>query len=175
MIGNSTARWCALSLCATLLLLIGCELPDRVSRLEKENAELKTQIAKDNTVRDFDLAAKCSKDARAWFNENWSREKDTTLLNFTNHYNAKLNKCFILVEYHFNSKLADPPGFSWANDMTLTDVYENAKEAHFSQNHVTNWKPKYNLAEEVIDCDVQGDKCKTIDEFNKLIRPYMSD
>lgn len=159
---------CCLALCA-------CDA-DRVAKLEKENTDLKAQIEKQkNTALQYDLQAKCSKDARGWFNENWSRDKDTILLDFSNHYNTKQNKCFILVEYHYNSTFAGPGGSSWTNDMTLTDVYENVKYAEFVQNHITNWKPEYSLREEVITCDVQGDKCKTVDEFNNLIRPYMND
>lgn len=157
------------------LLITGCDIPDRMTRLEKENAELKSQIEKDHAVRDFDLTAKCSKDARAWFNENWSRDKNTILLDFTNHYNVKLNKCFILVEFHYTSTNAGQNGDSWTNDMALTDVYENWKYADFTENHITTWKPKYNFNKEVITCDVQGQKCKTGDEFNNLVRPYMND
>ena len=156
------------------LIATGCD-NDRISKLEKENQEMKAKLEKGNAAQEFDLQAKCGKDARSWFNENWSRDKDTVLLDFTNHYNAKLNKCFILVEFHYNSTLAGPGGSSWTNDMALTDVYENAKYADFAENHVTNWKPNLNTTQEVITCDVQGTKCKTGDEFNNLIRPYMND
>lgn len=34
--------------------------------------------------------------------------------------------------------------------------------------------PRSFLVERVITCDVQGQKCKTVDEFNNLVSPYMS-
>lgn len=157
-----------------LLPLCGCNT-DKINSLEKQNAALKSQLAKEkDTARDFDLQAKCSKDARTWFNENWSRDKDTILLDYSNQYNAQHNKCFILVELHYNSHFADPGGQSWTNDMTLMDVYENARYAHIAENHITNLKPTLNVTNDVITCDVQGQKCKTGDDFDNLIRPYMN-
>jgi len=166
--------WVAIFLGLTVVALAGCDT-ERLNKLEKENAEQEAKVDKSDVVRDFDLKAKCAKDARAWFNENWSRDKDTILPDFTNHYNAKFNKCLILVEYHYKSQFAGPGGNSWTNDMSLTDVYENSKHAYFAENHITNWKPKIETHEEVISCDVEGNKCKTGVEFNNLIRPYMND
>ena len=99
-----------------VFLLVGCDIPDRVSHIEKQIKEMQSE--KDR-MTDYDLQAKCSKDARAWFNENWSRDKDTMLLDFTNHYNKKGNKCFIFIEYHYNSHFGAPGGNAWTNHMTL--------------------------------------------------------
>ena len=107
---------------------------------------------------------------------NWSRDKDTILLDFTNHYNAKQNKCFILAEHHFNSHLVGTGfGDSWSNMMNLFDIYENAKYAEFGENHYTYYKPTIHTGDEVIMCNVQGTKCKSQDEFNNLTSTYMND
>ena len=164
----------AVPLCFFVMIAAGCD-SDRISKLEKENQEMKAKLDKSNAAIEYDLHAKCSKDARVWFNENWQRDKDTLLLDYSNHYNVKQNKCFILIEYHFNSHLAYTGGNSWTNDMTLMNVYENSKYAEFTENHITNWKPTIETREEVITCDVLGEKCKTADEFNNLSRPYMND
>jgi hypothetical protein len=154
-----------------------CDLPDRVSRLEKENKELKAEVSSPAAVADYDLQAKCSKDAREWFNVNWAggRDKDTLLLEFTNHYNKKQNKCFIFVEYHYNSHLAGREGWSWTNDMSLWDVYENFKYANFGGNTYTYYKPTISTSTEVITCEANGQKCKTVEEFNSFVRPYLND
>lgn len=136
---------------------------------------MKAKVEKQNAVVDYDLQAKCSKDARAWFNENWSRDKDTILLIFVNHYDVKLNECFILVEYHYKSDFAGPGGSSWTNEMSLTDVQQNAKLAYFAENHITNLKSQLNTHEEVISCNVLEKECKTSDEFNNLVSHYMAD
>jgi hypothetical protein len=125
--------------------------------------------------RNYDFQAKCSKDARVWFNENWSRDKDTILLDFSNHYNIKQNKCFIFVWCHQNSHASSGDLASWSNQMTLFDVYENAKYAEFLQDHVMRGKPDFKWDEPVLICDLQGTTCKSIDEFYNFLHPFMND
>jgi hypothetical protein len=55
-------------------LLAGCDA-DRIAKLEKDNADLKAKLDRQSAAVDYDLQAKCSKDARAWFNGNWLRDK----------------------------------------------------------------------------------------------------
>src|SRR5947207_14641231 len=117
-----------IALGVVLSVALGCDT-ERISRLEKQNEELKAEIKKSQAAADFDLQAKCAKDARAWFNETWSRDKNTILLDYTNHYHKAANKCYILVEYHYS--WGDKSG-SWVNDIMLYDVYENSKEENFS-------------------------------------------
>ena len=63
----------------------------------------KQDAERNNTVTGYDLQVKCSKDAKAWFSENWSpTPKQTLSLDYRNHYNKSQNKCFILVDYHFS-------------------------------------------------------------------------
>jgi hypothetical protein len=156
------------------VLLAGCDA-DRLAKLEKENAELKAKLDQQSAAVNYDLQAKCSKDSRIWFNENWnSRDKKTILLDFTNHYNVRRNQCFILVEYHYNSSYPGENGWSWMGDQNLYDVYENAKYGEFTEGHETITKPSLSVKDRVITCDVQGDKCKTGEEFNTLVAPYMN-
>ena len=164
----------ALLLVLCCVMIVGCDT-DRLAKLEKENADLKAKVEKRDAAVNYELQARCSKDARTWFNGNWSRDKDTVLLDFTNHYDAKLNKCFILVEYHYSSTFHPLDGNAWVNDLTLTDVYENAKYASFSERHVTNMQPTVSVGNEVVTCEAFGKNCKTSDEFYKLIGTYMND
>jgi hypothetical protein len=100
----------------------GCDDPQRMTRLEKENADLKAQLSSEkNVTRNYDLEARCSKDARVWFGQNYSRDKDTTLLDFSNHYHVPSNQCYIFVEYHWRQGAGD----SWMNSIALWNVYEN--------------------------------------------------
>jgi hypothetical protein len=164
-------KW-AFGLLASCALVAGCD-SDRLAKLGKENADLKAKVEKQDAAVDYDLQAKCSKDARDFFNT--GRDKDTILLDFTNHYNGKLNKCFILAEHHFNSHLTGSFGTSWSNMMSLFDVYENNKYGEFGENHYTYFKPQIHTTDEVITCEVTGTKCKTEDEFSNLVRSYMND
>lgn len=151
-----------------LLTATGCD-QDRITALEKQNQELKAQMEKGHATADYDLQAKCAADARSWFDRTWRADKDTLLLNFTDHYNKAENKCFILVEYHFNySKDA------WANNMSLWDVYENSEYGDFSENHITHITPTFTVEDRVDTCELGNSKCTSVNGFNDLARPYMS-
>jgi hypothetical protein len=157
-----------------LLMSVGCDVPDRVTRLEKETQELKAEVAKDHAATsataDYDLQAKCSRDAKAFFNEGWRQDKNTVLLDYSNHYNKAMNKCFIFVENHYNLGING----SWVNDMQLWNVYENVKYGTFFEHHTNILLPEFKTIDEVTVCEVLEKKCKTIDEFNGLVWPYLN-
>jgi hypothetical protein len=159
--------WLILGLSITLIA--GCDHSDRIAHLERQNAQLQEKLTTQQTIAEYDLREKCSRDAKSWFKENWSRDKDTILLDYTDHYSKEQNKCFILVEYHY--KFGD--GESWVNNMTLWDVQENSKYGFFSENHAIFTKPEYRSNNQVILCEVLGKECKTGEEFNRLISPYL--
>lgn len=127
------------SVTLAVVALSGCEDNQRLTRLEKQNETLKAQLSQineKNVTRNYDLQARCSKDAKAWFRENYPPDKDTTLLDFSNHYHIASNQCFAFVEYHFKQGV----GESWINDMSLWNVYENAKYGDFMEEHVIDFK-----------------------------------
>jgi hypothetical protein len=98
-----------------------------------------------------------------------SREshKDAMPLNYSNHYNKAQNKCFILVEYHHSfDKLR-----SWLNQMSLWDVYDNSQYGTFIENHMIESQPERDV---VLTCELLDKKCKTLDEFNALVQPYLN-
>jgi hypothetical protein len=145
-----------------LLIASGCDVSERISRLEKQNKDLEAK------------QGKCSKEARTWFNENMgSGDKNTILLTYTDHYNKQLNKCFILVDYRYHPSFLGGVN-PWVKDLTLWDVQENAKYGKFSETHVTNLKPTLKMEDNVLTCEVYGKKCQTEDEFNKLVAPFLN-
>jgi hypothetical protein len=163
-------RMCMIVIGAVVLIEIGCGQDEKIAKLEKQNQELTAEVDKSRVTGDYDLQARCSKDAKTWFNENWSRDKGTELLDFTNHYNKSLNKCFILTEYHYDVGL----GNSWMNDVSLWDVYENLKYANFGEYHMISFKPTATENDRVFTCEVFNKNCKALQEFNELVRPYMN-
>jgi hypothetical protein len=165
----SDVRILTISLCAALLIVVGCQ-DQKIARLEKQNQELKAEMEKSHATADYDLQAKCGKDARTWFDENSPREKTTKFLVFRNHYNKPMNKCYILVEHHYD--LDDR--LSWGNNIALWDVYENAKYANFIGATRIYTNPA-RTEESVIACESEDKKCKTIDEFNEIVTPYLND
>jgi hypothetical protein len=158
---------------AIVLIPCGCD-SEQISKLEKQNHELQAQLQKQQAA-DLDLQAKCARDSRTFFAEGWGRNKDTILLNYSNHYNKKQNKCFIIVEHHYNSHFAGPGGDSWTNDIEVYDVYENVKYGYFAENHYTHYKPQISTNDEMLSCEMWGKKCNGIQEFNSLAAPYMND
>ena len=174
---EASARKSPMKMKIALRLLIGCALlagcdTDRLAKLEKENADLKTKVEKEDVAVNYDLQAKCSKDARAWFNLNFSpRDINTTYLDYTNHYNKKLNACFIVVEYHFNL----PPTSTWHSMLALWNVYENNQYGKFDEGHYYDFQNPGEDKPRVNNCLVYGTKCTREEEFNRLVGTYMDD
>jgi hypothetical protein len=155
----------------SIFLFVACNNSDRIARLEKQNQELQAQIKKDHGISDFDSQSKCSRDSRTWFSQNWSREANTILLDFNNHFSASTNKCFILVEFHYSEGKSG----SWVNHLSFYNVYDNAEEGGYSENHFVSTMPLGATENKVFHCEVFGQECKTIEEFNRLLVPYMRD
>jgi hypothetical protein len=160
-----------LTLSITLVAILSataCDSPETLNRLDKQVQELQAQATKNQSAIDFDMQAKCSKDAKAFFNEGWGAVSGKTiLLDHSNHYNRSLNKCFTEVEYHYSN--GNSP--DWTNDISLWDIYENSKYATFAETHNMVGGE---LHEEVIICEGVGKKCKNLDEFNAIVRPFVT-
>ena len=156
---------------AAIVFTAGCGDGQRIAQLEKQNEEFKAQLARNQAATDFDLQAKCAKDSTAWFNESFSNDKDTILLDHSNHYNKEQNKCFIVVEWHYKSSYYGEG--SWTNHMSLWDVYENTRLGEVVEQHIIEFKPP-STRNEVQSCSMLDKKCSTVAEFDDLARPYMS-
>jgi hypothetical protein len=170
----SISGWKTLAIFATVtvtVLAAGCGDGQRIAQLEKQNEEFKAQLARNQAATEFDLQAKCSKDSKAWFSESFSNDKDTVILDYSNHYNKEQNKCFTVVEWHYKSALFGEG--SWVNHMSLWDVYENTKYGEFVEDHIISFKP-VSTRTQVDTCNVLDKKCASGDEFNNLVRPYMN-
>jgi len=151
---------------------LSCDIPNRVSKLEKQNAELSAELQKIKVASDYDMQEKCSHGARDWLRENWQSSKDTIFMTYDSHYNRMSNRCFIVVERHEKSIFGD--NGSWSNVIELWDVLENNKYASIQEDHLVHLKPQYTVGDGVAQCDVAGKECKSLSEFNDLTKPYMS-
>jgi hypothetical protein len=150
---------------AVLFALCGC-YGGRITKLER-------QVRRTQSAENFDLQGKCSSEAKTWYSDHWgnTRDKDTTLLDYTNHYNKAANKCYIEVEYHFRT----PGGKTndWTRDVVLYDVQENARYGMVLEDHDMELSTA-EVKVSVNECDFQGKTCKTVDEWNSYAQPYMS-
>jgi hypothetical protein len=59
-------------------------------------------------------------------------------------------------------------------DKRYNDLYENSKYGHFAEEHIIEIGSKTPPTNQVISCEVLGNKCTSMDEFHKLADPYMS-
>ena len=90
---------------------------------------------------------------------------------FTNHYNEKLNRCFMLVE---ETDVKSDPGTIWTNK-TLLDAFEGKELATYSW-HSDKVKKYWQVPP--FQCEVtlpSGEKkiCNSGAEFDELIKVYM--
>jgi hypothetical protein len=149
----------------------GCNDHERLAVLEKENTEIKAELTKQRETASLDLQQKCSTAAKTWFRDNFAApEKYRIMIDYSNHYNQKQRRCFILVEYHMRYTLSGP----WTNLVGVWDVMENNQVAEFSESHSVGLPPNYEETTRVGLCKVTGTECHSLDEYNTLTRPLMS-
>ena len=78
-----------------LVVMVGCN-DDQVRRLERENQELAAKLDAVAKATNLDLQKKCADEANAMFKElGWNKKP---FASYNNHYQQKLNKCFIRIE-----------------------------------------------------------------------------
>ncbi|HKW02284.1 MAG TPA: hypothetical protein VJN96_20850 [Vicinamibacterales bacterium] len=151
---------------ALALLSVSCD-SQRLAKLEAENKDLRQQIDGLKRTNNLDVQAKCAKDAREFFNKDWATGRDdkTQLLDFSNHYNESMNRCFILINYNF---LMGSSG--WSQTASLYDVYDHLQVGDFAALNIYR-----NGADQttVNRCSVAGIQCTSGAEFNERIRPFM--
>lgn len=160
-----------LSVLTPMFLLSGCtseknkqiaELTKKVDEQLKISQEQSKQIEELKNVKEQDISSQnmllqesCTKSVNEFINNN----KECfygPIRNYTNHYNKKLNKCFVSLVGSYNG--GDTFGY------VLTDVNENKDYGMYGQ---FNGKTR--------DCYVGDVSCVSESEWKVLIRPYMEE
>jgi hypothetical protein len=155
---------------AGALALSGCD-NGRIKALEVESAELKEAAKKRTKAEDFDSQTKCSAGAVAMFND-WEKvEKEShsnTMMDYRAHFNSAANKCFVTI-----SRLGRD-GHSLSELVSLMNVYENSNDGEYWE-----YRKKKNRNDtatlELYSCRVFDKKCGDRDEFDKLVKPVMTE
>ncbi|MGA2318120.1 MAG: hypothetical protein ABSG71_17325, partial [Thermodesulfobacteriota bacterium] len=87
---------------------------------------------------------------------------------YESHYNKKSDKCFLLAHGHTGFK-----GQRMFNDYSLIDVSEGKVYAiYFAR---TGYDENLFLYPDIAECSVGDKQCKSLEEFENLIRPYMEE
>lgn len=127
-------------------------------------ASKKDQTPK-STKELYELQERCGKSCRERFMHEWGKEgpqrsKDGNIstVTYNAHYNAKLNKCFMVVNYW------DGP----YTDIALWEIHENKEYGFFRhfRNDDSKTRPH---------CMVAGQRCSTETHFKEMIKPYMEE
>jgi hypothetical protein len=130
--------------------------------LPKEN---KAMLAKKTNL---ELQEKCAKRAKEYFDEKWSVAPAGMAVDYSCHFNNKLNKCFI------NIRTLDNAPSYMANISQLFDAYEGVQYAEFSKLVKMGEGRKYDdIPPE--KCLVAGTSCKSNNEYQNLVRPYLTE
>ena len=140
----------------------------------RQNATIETQqaqllAASERTkTASLDLQAKCSEQASKAFAQAGYTARDAGAA-YQNHYNRKLNKCFIEIE-----NTTATSGVVWTH-RTLFDAFESKPYGTYAWR--TDEKKKYwevaPVMCEVISPNGEKQPCGSDDEFQNLIRIYM--
>jgi hypothetical protein len=105
----------------------------------------------------YELEERCGRRAEQIFQKDFPQDQRKGFESFENHYNVRLNKCFLLEE---NSMVITDAGKSHHSKLlTLVDVNDNKIYGSFSP----------------LNCDVQDKQCRSEQEFRTLIRPFMEE
>jgi type II secretory pathway pseudopilin PulG len=118
----------------------------------------------------LDLQEKCSKQAREDYREDgWNKEP---MASFTNHYNEKMNKCFVLIQ---NTDPAKPDDGTLFVTKTLFDAFEGTSYGEYmwrSDKSKKYWEvaPLHCMVTLLSGAEKA---CHSSDEFDAMVKPYM--
>ena len=104
----------------------------------------------------YDLQTQCARQAAEVF----KKESNSEAMNYEDHYNSRLNKCFYIeITNGYNEHLE-----ASVKDMMLYDLNENRVLASY-----------HRRGNRVDLCVVEQKQCRTEEEWRALIKPFMED
>lgn len=146
----------------SFMSLLGCNNQNPT----KEQKPKQSLVPEKNIKEDNELQEQCLRRSKEYFNKEYGNEivitKDGMIIrNYTNRYNRKQNKCFLLLTstYTFNNKKEDNLLLE-----DLLDINENNENKEYGY-YVGKGKK--------IGCFVLDKECKTEEEWNSLVKPFM--
>jgi hypothetical protein len=119
---------------------------------------------------DYELQERCGKRADELFKREYGNTGITNTKNgqaiagYRNQYNSKLNKCFVLLTYRDIPRKNKKDGPSTL--VTLLDINENMEYGNYFKRD-SDGAP--------FECKVSGKVCRTEQEWDSFVRPYMEE
>lgn len=152
-----------------VFLAHGCGNSDRIAQLESQNRELTAKLEALTKSKTLDLQEQCAKQAREEFKfMKWDKEP---LASYTNHYNAKLNKCFVEIQ-STDAKTAPPDIIT---NKTVSDAFEGKGYGEYiwKSDRVKKYWEVPPLQCKVTLPSGEDKFCHSSDEFDQLLKQYM--
>jgi hypothetical protein len=123
----------------------------------------------------YELQDRCHKSAEEWFDKRWGGRTGEVVYSYTNHYNTKLNKCFVLLK--ITVLLKNKKGHIFITK-DLYEINEGKIYAHCvlkgSYKNPTD-ESLYIMKGNEIDCTVLDINCKSKVEWDALVKPYIEE
>ena len=138
---------------------VGCNNQKSTKEQIKEQSPQQSSVSEKQLKVDYELQERCGNQTREFFKKEYGDGVTTVgkgqmLSGYQNHYNKKLNKCFIIIT-------STSPSMKLKN---LFDFNENKELGTFVDNK--------NLS---MDCRVFEKSCKSEQEWDSLVKPYMEE
>jgi len=133
-----------------------------------------SSVSAKNIKEDYDLQERCGKQSKEWFEKEWGSENSNTSSDildvnifYSNHYNKKQNKCFVLLTHKIKSKVKEKYSLTVKS---MIDINENNSYGLLQVQYI----PEGDIIK-IMDCKVLDKSCNSEKEWNKLVKPYMED
>ena len=156
-----------------LIFLVGCNT-DRIDALEKQNKDLAAKLEAQTNTASLASQKECATQAESAFaSGGWGKEK---MASFTNHYNSKMNKCFVEVQ-NTDAKGATKDGAGILVSREVFDAFEGKEFGNYAWSSRAG-KKYWEVAPfmcYVLSSSGEKVTCHSSDEFDALVKIYMED
>lgn len=137
-------------------------------------AHLPSRCLAASIAEDYDFSERCGKRAQEVFDKDTptpyeNNEKGQLISTYSNHYNKKLNKCFISVIVTFISK--DAKKGESHKQVQLYDINDNKEYGVL----FTRIDPYFPATYTPVQCTFMEKTCHSEEEWNSLQKPYMEE
>ena len=137
-----------------------------IGECNNQTTTKQSSVSEEKIKENYGLQERCGNKSEEYFKKEhgngvYEDEIFTRLSNYYNHYNKKMNKCFVIESqdsFTKNSKYKN------GKFKVIIDVNENKIYGVFLKNGT-----------EIMKCSVSGKECYLEEEWDSLVKPYMEE
>jgi hypothetical protein len=155
-----------LTLFLCMIFLGACNKKEEAPKPASNNS-----VKTSSTKEEYELQERCGNNAKEFFKHEhgsgtFKTEYGQAEAVHTNHYNRKLNKCFVMTTFTDYVYKNNQPEYAKSFVITVIDINENKEYGRF-HNIYKQDKPAF--------CEVAGRICRDMLEWEALIKPFMEE